>query len=164
MKLCEFLENTSYKYIKIGTCGGDAFMYCGDVENLDTKRIDRKYRDCFKKRYKTHLENYNKYKKDGINIKKTIHDHNIKKIVRYGREMTTEEYTNLMIEQEENLYKKYERRIKEYKQLAKREIKEAYNSILYADCIVVIVSGCERGNVGDLFEEEKYGINRGSKQ
>lgn len=55
--------------------------------------------------------------------------------------MTIEEYTNLRIEQEENLYKKYEQRIKEYKQLAKREIKEVYNSILYADCIVVIVSG-----------------------
>ena len=57
-----------------------------------------------------------------------------------------------MIEQEENLYKKYERIIKEYKQLAKREIKESYNSILYDNCIIVIVGGFERGNVGDLFE------------
>ena len=154
MKLCEFLENTSYKYIKIGTCGGE-FMYCGEVENLDTKRIDREFRGYLKKRYKTHLKKYNKYKKDGINIREIINDPTIKKIVRHGREMTIEEYTNLMIEQEENLYKKYERRINEYKQLAKREIKESYNSILYDNCIIVIVGGFERGNVGDLFEEEK---------
>ena len=154
MKLCEFLENTSYKYIKIGTCG-EAFMYCGEVEKFDTKRVDRKYREELIRRYKKHLKNYNKYKKDGIHIKEIINDPTIKKIVRRGREMTIEEYTNLMIEQEENLYKKYERRIKEYKQLAKREIKESYNSILYADCIIVIVGGCERGNVGDLFEEEE---------
>ena len=31
--------------------------------------------------------------------------------------------------------------IKEYKQLAKREIKESYNSILYDNCIIVIVEG-----------------------
>lgn len=77
MKLCEFLENTSYKYIKIGTCG-EAFMYCGEVEMLDTKRIDRKYSGYLRKNIKNILKSTINTK-DGVIIKEIIHYPTIKK-------------------------------------------------------------------------------------
>lgn len=151
MKLNEFLENASYKYIKIGTNGG-SFLYCGELEKLDTKSVYRKYKRYLSGRYKFHLKNCNKYKKDGITIREKLYNPKVEKIVRYGRKMTIEEFTNLKIEKEEKTYKSYERKIKEYKPLATREICEAYNSELYADCIIVILEGFEHGNVNDLFE------------
>lgn len=151
MKLSEFLENANYKFIKIGTCGG-SFLYCGELEKLDTKKVDNNYMRYLRGRYKFHLKNCNKYKKNGITIREKLYNPEVKEIVRYGREMTIEEFTNLKIEKEEKTYKSYERKIKEYKPLAKREICEAYNSELYEDCIIVIVKGTEHGNVNDLFE------------
>lgn len=149
MKLSEFLDNANYKYIKLGTNGG-SFLYCGELEKLDTKIVDKKYMRYLRRRYKEHLENVKRYKKDGITIRETIFKPNVKKIYRCGRKMTIEEFTEFRIEQEEKRYKKYEIMIKEYKKLAKREINDIYDSELYEDCIIVIVDGNEHGNVEDL--------------
>lgn len=153
MKLNEFLENASYKYIKIGTLGG-SFFYCGELEKLDTKRVDRDYRKFIMKRLNYHKNLCDKYKTQGITIRENTRGNKVDKISRYGRYMTVEEFVNLRIAEEEKYYENYLKKKNNYKSLAKREIKDIYDSVLHDDCIIVIVDGFEHGNVYDLFEME----------
>jgi len=44
---------------------------------------------------------------------------------------------------------------KAYKPIAKREIKDCYDSVLYDDCIIVILEGVEHGNVYDMEREDE---------
>lgn len=149
MKLSEFLEIANCKFIKIGTCGG-SFLYCGSLKKLDTKKIDRRYRKFIRERRKAHLENVKRYQSKGIMIKEEVQGKNVDKISRYGRYMTVDDFVKLRIDEERKRYESYERKRKDYKPIAKREIKEVYPSVLYKDCIIVIVNGFEHGNVEDL--------------
>lgn len=152
MKLSEFLENANCKFIKIGTCGG-SFLYCGSLKNLDTKKVDRNYRKFIRERRKAHLENVNRYQSKGIMIKEEVQGKKADKISRYGRYMTVDEFVKLRIDEERMRFERYEKKRKDYKPIAKREIKSYYNSVLYDDCIIVILEGLEHGNVEDLYEE-----------
>lgn len=152
MKLSEFLETANCRLIKIGTCGG-SFLYCGSLKSLDTKAVDRKYRKFIKERRKVHLENVKRYQSKGIIIKEETQGRKVKKINRYGRSMTVDEFVDLRIDEEKKRYESYERKRKDYKPIAKREIKKCYNSVLYDDCIIVILEGLEHGNVYDMEDE-----------
>lgn len=152
MKLSEFLETANCRLIKIGTCGG-SFLYCGSLKNLDTKKVDRSYRKFIKERRKVHLENVKRYQSKGIIIKEETQGRKVKKISRYGRSMTVDEFIDLRIDEEKKRYESYERKRKDYKPIAKREIKKCYNSVLYDDCIIVILEGLEHGNVYDMEDE-----------
>ncbi len=142
MKLAEFLENANYKFIKIGTCG-TSFLYCGSLKNLDTKKVDRSYRKFLRKKRKEHLDNMTRYQSQGIKTKANM-------IKWRGRYVTVDEFVKLMIDREKKCFEKYEKKIKDYEPIAKREIKEMYQSALYRDCIIVIIAGFERGNIDDL--------------
>lgn len=152
MKLSEFLETTNCRLIKIGTCGG-SFLYCGSLKNLDTKKVDRSYRKFIRERRKVHLENVKRYQSKGIMIKEETQGNKVKKINRYGRSMTVDEFVDLRIDEERKRFESYERKRKEYKPIAKREIKKCYNSVLYEDCVIVILEGIEHGNVYDMEDE-----------
>ena len=152
MKLSEFLYNANCKYIKIGTCGG-SFLYCGSLENLDTSKVYRDYRKFIKERRKVHLDNVTRYQNGGIMIKEKTQGRKVDKIRRYGRYMTVEEFVKLRIDEERKRYERYEEMKKAYKPIAKREIKKCYNSVLYDDCIIVILEGLEHGNVYDMEDE-----------
>ena len=154
MKLSEFLETANCRLIKIGTCGG-SFLYCGSLKNLDTKRVDRSYRKFIRERRKVHLENVKRYQSKGIMIKEEVQGKNADKISRYGRYMTVDEFVDLRIDEERKRYESYERKRKEYKPIAKREIKRLYDSVLYDSCIIVILEGSEHGNVYDMEREDK---------
>ena len=149
MKLSEFLENANCKFIKIGTCGG-SFLYCGSLKNLDTKKVDRSYRKFIRERRKVHLENVKRYQSKGIMIKEEVNEKKVDKISRYGRYMTVDEFVKLRIDEERKRYESYERKRKDYKPIAKREIKDIYNSVLHDDCIIVILEGTEHGDVYDM--------------
>lgn len=149
MKLSEFLKNADCRFIKIGTCGG-SFLYCGSLKNLDTKKVDRSYRKFIRERRRAHLENVKRYQSKGIMIKEEVHEKKVDKISRYGRYMTVDEFVKLRIDEERMRFERYEKKRKDYKPIAKREIKEVYPSVLYKDCIIVIVNGFEHGNVEDL--------------
>jgi len=99
MKLSEFLESANCRLIKIGTCGG-SFLYCGSLENLDTRNVDRKYRKFIKERRKVHLDNVTRYQNGGIMIKEMTQGRKVDKISRYGRYMTIEEFVKLRIDEE----------------------------------------------------------------
>ena len=142
MKLGEFLENENCKFIKIGTCG-TSFLYCGSLKNLDTKKVDRSYRKFLRKKRKEHLDNMTRYQSQGIMTKAD-------RINWRGRYITVDEYVKLKIDQEKKYFEKYEKKIKDYKPIAKREIKEVYQSALYRDCVIVIIAGFEHGNIDDL--------------
>lgn len=152
MKLSEFLKTANCRLIKIGTCGG-SFLYCGQLKNLDTKKVDKSYRKFIRERRKVHLENVKRYQSKGIMIKEETKGRKAKKINRYGRSMTVEEFVNLRIDEERKRFESYERKKKDYKPIAKREIKKCYNSVLYDDCIIVILEGLEHGNVYDMEDE-----------
>ena len=154
MKLSEFLETANCRLIKIGTCGG-SFLYCGSLKNLDTKKIDRSYRKFIKERRKVHLENVKRYQSKGIMIKEKAQGKNADKISRYGRYMTVDEFVNLRIEEEQKWFENYENKRKSYVPIAKREIKDCYDSVLYDDCVIVILEGLEHGNVYDMEREDK---------
>ena len=154
MKLSEFLETANCRLIKIGTCGG-SFLYCGSLKNLDTKKVDRRYRKFIRERRKVHLENVKRYQSKGIMIKEETQGNKVKKINRYGRSMTVDEFVDLRIDEERKRYESYERKRKEYKPIAKREIKRCYDSVLYDDCVIVILEGLEHGNVYDMEREDK---------
>ena len=154
MKLSEFLGTANCKYIKIGTCGG-SFLYCGSLKNLDTKEVDRKYRKFIKERRKVHLNNVTRYQNGGIMIKEKAKGRKVDKISRYGRYMTVEEFVKLRIDEEKKRYERYEEMKKAYVPIAKREIKQCYDSVLYDDCIIVILEGFEHGNVYDMEREDK---------
>lgn len=149
MKLSEFLENANYKFIKIGTCGG-SFLYCGSLKNLDTKNVDKSYRKYLRKRRNEHFDNVSRYQTQGILIKEQAYGRKVDKISRYGKYMTIDEFTKLRIDQEKERFERYKKKIKDYKPIAKRDVIEAYDSALYADCIIVIIDGQEHGNVEDL--------------
>lgn len=152
MKLSEFLENANCRLIKIGTCGG-SFLYCGSLKKLDTKKVDRSYRKFIKERRKVHLDNVTRYQNGGIMIKEKAQGRKVDKISRYGRYMTVDEFVKLRIDEERKRFENYEKKRKEYKPIAKREIKKCYNSVLYDDCIIVILEGMEHGNVYDMEDE-----------
>lgn len=152
MKLSEFLYNANCKYIKIGTCGG-SFLYCGSLEKLDTKEVDKKYRKFIRERIKVHLDNMTRYQNDGIMIKEKSQGRKVDKISRYGRYMTVDDFVKLRIDEEKKRYESYERKRKDYKPIAKREIKRLYDSVLYDDCIIVILEGMEHGTVYDMEDE-----------
>lgn len=152
MKLSEFLETANCRLIKIGTCGG-SFLYCGSLKNLDTKKVDRRYRKFIRERRKVHLENVKRYQSKGIMIKEEVQGKNTDKISRYGRYMTISDFVKLRIDEEKKRYENYERKRKEYKPIAKREIKRCYDSVLYDDCVIVILEGLEHGNVYDMEDE-----------
>lgn len=152
MKLSEFLYNANCKYIKIGTCGG-SFLYCGSLEKLDTKEVDKKYRKFIRERIKVHLDNMTRYQNDGIMIKEKSQGRKVDKISRYGRYMTVDDFVKLRIDEEKKRYESCERKRKDYKPIAKREIKRLYDSVLYDDCIIVILEGMEHGTVYDMEDE-----------
>lgn len=127
-------------------------MYCGELEKLDTKRFDREYRKFIRKRLDYHKKLVNKYKAQGITIRETLNGKSVEKISRYGRYMTIDEFVNLRIAEEKKRCNNYEKMKNDYKPIAKREIKDIYDSVLHDDCIIVIVEGFEHGNVYDLFE------------
>lgn len=152
MKLSEFLETANCRLIKIGTCGG-SFLYCGSLKNLDTKKVDRSYRKFIRERRKVHLDNMTRYQNGGIMIKENTQGRNVDRISRYGRSMTVDDFVKLRIDEEKKRYESYERKRKDYKPIAKREIKRLYDSVLYDDCIIVILEGMEHGNVYDMEDE-----------
>lgn len=128
-------------------------MYCGSLKNLDTKKVDRRYRKFIRERGKVYLENVKRYQSKGIMIREEVQGKNTDKISRYGRYMTVDEFVNLRIDEEKKRFESNERKRKEYKPIAKREIKRCYDSVLYDDCIIVILEGMEHGNVYDMEDE-----------